>query len=259
MFASRLSRTAAAFARRAVPVIAVLGTVALAACGDDDDNGTGPTGVNGMWETTGMYMHVSSSAITMYIDFEQCYLAVTYDVVDIDGDTYTVEYEGEAAGEITLNRSGTDLSVEVDGEAFVLESSDVDPDDLELCDDTTPGGEFDPTLGACTSYPALTLGTPVTGSLSSTDATDPNGYYYDVYRLQIAGSSTVEISQSSDVVDSYVYVYNSAGTAVGFDDDGGEGLDALLTETLGAGCYIVVATSYDPQETGAYQLEANAF
>ena len=262
MFASRLVKRAAVFVRRATPLIAVLGTLTLAACGDDGDgDGTGPDGVNGTWEMAGggFYMEVSSSEITWYIDFAECFLPVVYDVVDIDGNQYTVEVEGEPAGVITLDRIGSNLSVEIDGEEFVLEPSNVDTADLELCDTSGPEENFDPALASCSSYDPLTPGVTDGGTLFTTDATDPNGYYYDAYRLQLAGSSDVEISMTSTQVDPFLYLYSSTGTLIGWDDDTGEGVDALLTATLGAGCYIVVASSYDAGETGSYQIVANAF
>ena len=262
MFASRLVDVAAALVRRATPLLMVFGALSLAACGDDGDgdgDGTGPSGVNGMWEMEGFYMDVSSSEITWYLDFAECYVPITYDVVDIDGNTYTVEVEGEAAGVIVIERVGSNLSVEIDGEEFVLEPSDVDAGDLEICDVSGPEGDFDPTLGTCSSYDPLTLGVADGGTLLGTDATDPNGYHFDAYRLQLAGDTRVEVSMTSDEVDSFLYLYSSTGTLIGFDDDTGNSANSLIDATLDAGCYIVVASSYDPGETGSYQIEANAF
>lgn len=259
MFASRFLETAAAIVRRTAPLLAVLGTLTLAACDDGGDgDGTGPTGVNGMWETEGLYMDVSASEITFYIDFAECFFPVTYDVLDIDGSTYTVEYEGETA-EITVVRAGANLNVDVGGEEFTLTPSDVDPTDLEICDDTTPITGFDPALTTCTSYDPLTVGMTDGGSLFTNDLVDPNGYYYDAYRLQLASAATVEITLTSDQVDPYLYLYSSAGTLIDFDDDGAGNLNSQLTTSLNAGCYIVVASSYDPGETGSYQIVANAF
>jgi hypothetical protein len=251
---------AAFMPRRFLAVLLLACAALLGACSDDgDDDGTGPTGVNGMWETPGLYMHVSSDEITFYIDLDGCYGALTYDVVDIDGDTYEVEFEGDPAGEIVLDRNGSTMDVDVEGESLTMEQSDVDESDLEICADTDPSDVFDPTLSTCSSYNELTLGVPQNGSLTGGDATDPNGFLYDVHRVQISGTPTVEIAQRSDQIDSYLYLYNSTGTLIAFDDDGGDNFNSIVTEPLTAGCYIVVVSSYSPGETGDYEIEANAF
>jgi hypothetical protein len=73
MFASPLFRTARRALLRAAPLMAVLGTLTLAACSDDDDDddGLGPSNdVNGMWvaEADGNqeYIYITSESITFY-------------------------------------------------------------------------------------------------------------------------------------------------------------------------------------------------
>lgn len=254
----RLFHRTAVLLRRATPVLAVLAALSLAACGGDDDDDGGPLGpgsdVTGTWYggAAGGYVRIGTEEIDLYVDLGDCYFHVTYEILDVDGDTYTLNFEG-MQGQIEIRRDGADLIID-DGEELIYEASDVDVDTLTICEGI--GGNLEPMLGTCTSYDPLVLGVPDGGTLSTTDATDPNGYHYDAYRLELASAGTVEISETSDDIDSFLYLYSAAGVLLESNDDDGGNFDALITADLDAGCYIVVASSFGPGETGSYVIGA---
>ena len=64
----------------------------------------------------------------------------------------------------------------------------------------------------------------------------------------------VVIDMESDDVDAYLRVLRNDGTAVASDDDGGSGSNARVEfRAVYAGDYLVIATSYEAGETGAYR------
>lgn len=256
MFASPLFERAAAVVRRAAALAAIASTVTLAACGDDGDGGTGPGGsINGMWtaEEDGEreYVYITSETITIYADFGgDCFTAIEFDIIERDGNDYTIEFMGETET-VEITRNGDNLTVDDGAGAFVYTSSNVDPDDLELCDGGGPG----PEPVTCSSLPSLPDGT-TNGSLTTSDG--EGGLYYDMYRLQLSSTQTVQLTLRSNAFDAYLYLFgDNIDEFIAEDDDSGEGttgFDSQITETLSAGCYIVMATSYEGDVTGNYSL-----
>lgn len=262
MPSSRLVDRAAALLRRAAPLLAILAALGLTACGDDDDDG-GPLGpgsdVIGTWQGAEVdeYVRITTDEIDLYVSLGDCYAHFTYEIVDVDGDVFTIEIEG-LQGEIEIRRDGADLVID-GGEPTVYEESNVDLTGLTICDDLSGPEDFDPTLATCTSYDPITLGVTDGGTLSAADPSDPNGYYFDAYRLQLDAETEVQLDLVSDEIDSYLYLYSSTGTLLQADDDGGdEPFASRIVRSLSAGCYIVVASSYDTGEVGAYVIDANA-
>ncbi len=103
---------------------------------------------------------------------------------------------------------------------------------------------------------ALAPGRTFDGSLSSSDAVWDDGSHYDVWTVtaRTVGQRVV-MDMESDDVDAYLRVLRNDGTAVASDDDGGSGSNARVEfRAVYAGDYLVIATSYEAGETGAYRV-----
>ena len=71
------------------------------------------------------------------------------------------------------------------------------------------------------------------------------------YEMTLAGAP----SGSGTLSDPYLRLYNSSGTMIAFNDDGGPGLESLLTYTaVTTGTYYVSARHWSLAGTGTYQL-----
>jgi hypothetical protein len=126
---------------------------------------------------------------------------------------------------------------------------------------TSCGGSDSPTDNTleCSGGPVLGLGAnATTGTLQAGDGLDIDGAYLDRYSLAIRSGATVRITMRTAAFDSFLWLKASGGATIDFDDDGGGGLDAQITETLARGCYLVEATSLGAGHTGNYTLSAES-
>ena len=70
-----------------------------------------------------------------------------------------------------------------------------------------------------------------------------------------SGSPISTLEMDSDDVDAFLRVLAGDGTTIATDDDGGSGTNARVDfRAPDAGDYLVLATSYEAGETGAYSL-----
>jgi PKD repeat protein len=75
----------------------------------------------------------------------------------------------------------------------------------------------------------------------------------DYVRFTLAQRKRVEIRTSLvSMPDSYLYLYNSAGSLLASDDDSGGGLTSLITITLDAGTYYIRAAGYSSRTGTQY-------
>jgi hypothetical protein len=122
---------------------------------------------------------------------------------------------------------------------------------LAACSDDDPTGPED---FECGDSPVLTLGTPTTGTLQSGDDLDVDGAYLDRYSLVLEAATVIQIDMESDAVDAFLWLRTEGGSMIELNDDGGNDLNARIVESLQAGCFIVDATSADPDDVGGYTL-----
>ncbi|OLD21075.1 MAG: hypothetical protein AUJ01_02945 [Acidobacteria bacterium 13_1_40CM_3_65_5] len=118
-------------------------------------------------------------------------------------------------------------------------------------------------LDPCHYAVPYALGDTVSAALSQTDCRIFAGsvfYFYDFYQLTLpAGQQSIRINELSTRIDPYVEVYRSTGELLGWDDDIQPGViqTSQFDVILGSGGpYVIGATSYDPDTTGAYTLIA---
>jgi hypothetical protein len=247
-----VSEIIARFRQRLLTLLVLVAAVSVAGCGDEEDEDD----VTGTWvleEGEGTtYLRITESTVTIYGELGACFVLIPLDIVDVDGNEYTLELQDDPGVEFLLEirRAGDDLLLEAEGDQVRYERSAIDVDGLEICDEV---GVFDPELADCESYPALTTGAAVTGALTVGDEAS-GGWNFDAYRLDLADDVTVRIALASDQIDPYLRVYDAAGLLLALDDDSGGDFDSLIEDTLDAGCYIVLASSFAIAETGSYTL-----
>ena len=130
-------------------------------------------------------------------------------------------------------------------------------------------GRFDVTYPNISSYlddtnsppcttSSISIGQTINGSLSTTDCRSPargNTYYTDRYSFTGTAQQQLIISQSSSAFDTYLYLRGPNGEVIVQDDDGGGGLNSqILIGLPSTGTYVLEATSYGENSTGAYSL-----
>lgn len=250
-------------------VFLLLALAGLAAGAAACDSGTGPGNddvlpdIEGTWTITQggytLYLEITSTSLTEYYGVQgQCFLVGSYAIVGRNGETVTVQPQGETVTfELILRREGSALRL-IDPSSFdqtglLLSASAQDLGALTECPEGAGG--TDPSID-CTTLPPITLGTPTNGDLSGTDS-EFFGSYYDLYGLTLDATQEVTIDLTSGEIDSYLYLYEADGTYITEDDDGGSGFDSSITVTLDAGCYRVEASSWGAGEIGAYSLVVN--
>ncbi len=114
-------------------------------------------------------------------------------------------------------------------------------------------------LDPCLVRPTHNVGETASGVLSTLDCNFNNGgYYYDFYTLALpAGQHNLRVSMRSSTFDTWVDVFGTADSVIGFDDDSILGLaqNAQFDVVLpGNRTYFIGANSFDRFTTGAYTL-----
>jgi hypothetical protein len=116
-----------------------------------------------------------------------------------------------------------------------------EPDEPEACSPDTP-------------QTTINVGQTINGGLSDSDCVFSDGSHVDLYRFTLTTARSVQIDMTSTAVDAYLVLFDVAGGSIAEDDDSAGGSDARIVISLTAGTYVIAANSYDPGETGSYQL-----
>jgi len=119
-----------------------------------------------------------------------------------------------------------------------------------------------PAAGAAISAPEraepIALGASVDGRLQDGDSRLASGEYVDRYRFTARRGQRVRIELSSDKIDTYLLLRRPDGTQDANDDtevDGEPSLNSRIDTVLAEdGDYVIAATTYQPNVTGAYRL-----
>jgi len=110
----------------------------------------------------------------------------------------------------------------------------------------------------------IAVGGTVNGTLASSDC-DAGDSYFEAYRLNVAADTTIDMTMTSGVFDTYLIVLRVRAESqdsldlVAFDDDTGggpNGTNSLIANLLlvAADDYLVIANGFDKTDVGAYAL-----
>jgi hypothetical protein len=118
------------------------------------------------------------------------------------------------------------------------------------------------TFAATTTPNICAEGTHVVGGSNSgvLDASDcvlEDGASLDLYRVQVAGPSSIEFREKSTAFDAYLYLTDGAGFNFAEGDDDETSSNALMKVLMPPGIYHIGATSFDPGESGAYTVTSS--
>ncbi len=101
----------------------------------------------------------------------------------------------------------------------------------------------------------LGIGSTVNASIATTDLKTSGGDYLDAYWFAGTQDESIEIRMNSTAFDSYVSLSSNSGEFLKDDDNSGGDGDSLLRATLPeTGLYVILATPYAVDVTGAYSL-----
>jgi alpha-tubulin suppressor-like RCC1 family protein len=118
-------------------------------------------------------------------------------------------------------------------------------------------------VGSCSSAVAVVSGVTNSGTLATTDCAAGArgaGYYTDRFSFTGTSGQLVSIQLTSSAFDTFVYLKNPSGAVITSNDDGGGGANSRIPATSGnftlpaSGTFVIEATSYSTQRTGAYVL-----
>jgi hypothetical protein len=247
---------------------ATLLPLALGACGDDDPSDPDDDNpFNGTWAFTEdgqtSYVRITDDAVEIFGDAGACFITVDYEIVSSEDGVLTLD-DGTGAVEWTVDEVGNNLVVEdEDGISTTLTPSSQNLSTLPSCEPYDPDVD-DFARPACSSLQQLAIPGSVTGEITPGDPRFYDLSWFDVYRIQIAAETDVNITMAADnqdELDAYLSIYDADGVEVVDDDDSADGSDSRVQTTLTPGCYYVVAGSYsgdDEGETGGgYTLTAS--
>ncbi len=107
---------------------------------------------------------------------------------------------------------------------------------------------------ACTEPRPLALGDALDGRLNFTSCEYPNNTFADIYRFELAETTSVELALDSREVDAFLALYDARGNLIDEDDDGGGDTNSLIAASLDPGIYYLVARSAYGYSGGSYRL-----
>ena len=93
----------------------------------------------------------------------------------------------------------------------------------------------------CGTAGKLTLGASAAGTLTYGSCQYPGGTFADVYEVDLADDTTVDLRLNSGDFDAYLVVLDAKGNVVDEDDNSGGAANAWVYDSLPAGTYYVVA------------------
>jgi hypothetical protein len=231
-----------------------------AACEDDSGVHMDPSGeVNGTWvvqrASGAMYLRVLPSTVEMYVETDTCFLKSEFAIQAVEGVNFTVvPVTGGSTGEWALERVGDRLTAIVNGEALTLEPSTESVGQLEVCGGPDP--EF-PHAG-CLNLPEVEVGGSQTSTLGEGSPQWSDDTWFEAWSLRLDSPQTVTITMTSDdqdLLDPYLLFYDVFGaTRIDENDDidydGGNYNSRIGPLDLDAGCYIIVAGSWQGDDEG---------
>jgi hypothetical protein len=118
-----------------------------------------------------------------------------------------------------------------------------------------------PPVSCSSSTTAINARSSVSGTLAATDCRSTvrgSGYYYDRFTFTAVAGTTYTLTMNSTALDAYLYLVNSAGTVLAFNDDSNGTLNSTIVyRATAAGTLTIHATSFSAGATGAYTVTRN--
>lgn len=104
----------------------------------------------------------------------------------------------------------------------------------------------------------VTRGIATADSIKATDCVETGPFYSDEFSVVLFQGQTLTVTMTSSEVDAYLELERGDGTVVDFDDDSAGGTNAQIVYSVPTSdFYTIVASTLDPDTTGAYALTIN--
>ena len=111
----------------------------LVSCDSSGGNDDGLP-VEGTWEEvadqeTPLYLEITSESYTEYENYDpgECYNVDNWEIVERDGNNYTLRGEDGDTITVMMTVDGNELTVQHSSEVLVYEETNVDPSEFERC------------------------------------------------------------------------------------------------------------------------------
>jgi Bacterial Ig-like domain (group 2) len=180
-----------------------------------------------------------SDTTSVLLDMVSGNLDAALEVRDSMGTTVASDDQGGAGDDARINRSlspGTYMIIATSAEGIQV-------------------GAYTLTLtDPCQPSTTIQAADTVSGQLTNADCVLATGTPADRYVLTLTGTLNMQIDLKSGAFDPYLELYDSGGALIASDHDSGNGFDAQITMSLGAGSYAILAVSANTA-LGAYELE----
>lgn len=178
--------------------------------------------------------------------------------VFIRGEGLEADNDDDPSGRGAVN-SRLEFVMPSDGEVRIYATSYQADESGDYALLLSEAGAEDAPAPVVASAATLAVGQTLSGSLSGDAPTLRSGEYMRTYALRGRAGDRVELRLRSSGFDPYVFITGPGDFSAANDDDesGQDGTNSRLIVTLPAdGEYQVVATSYEPGETGDFVLAA---
>jgi hypothetical protein len=107
----------------------------------------------------------------------------------------------------------------------------------------------------CAPIAAVNPGDLQPGTLAFTGCQYPDDTFSDIYQLNLADITALDVRLDSTDFDAYLVILDSKGNVIDLDDNSGGGTNALISDTFDPGTYYVVAKPFSGYTaTGKYLL-----
>jgi len=227
------------FGRRTSFGVLLTITLLLAGCGGDSDSACGL-----LESCSGVTITVAPTVVTVAVD-DTVHLSASVTGSSDRSVSWSVTSGGSMAS-VGADGVVTGLSV---GSAVVQATANADTNARATVAVTV-------TPNPCEVFSPIALGQTVSGTLGSGSCVldDRNT---DLWTFTVAALTDVIISLSSSDFDAFLIlarVESGSLVAVTEDDDSGGGLDSEIVVQIPAGTYLILASTFDPGETGTYSL-----
>jgi hypothetical protein len=112
------------------------------------------------------------------------------------------------------------------------------------------------TIDPCTVLRDVAVGATVNGTLTDTDCRIFDSTLIDYYQFALPAQSGVALSMTSTSFDTYIFLLDVQGNALGVADDiSSSNTNSLLRAILPAGAYIIGANAFAVGQAGPYTVQ----
>lgn len=111
----------------------------------------------------------------------------------------------------------------------------------------------------CAAAGAVSVGETESGTLNNSCVLGDTGFFIQFWFLDIRTAQSVQIDLTSNEFDTVLVLLDQDFNILADDDDSGGGLtNSRVRLSLNPGVHVIAVTSFDPGETGAYQLSVSS-